>query len=120
MSKSDAPLGVHPEVTESINQLASMWSVFVGDRGNAHIEDRPGMAIRWADSASPFWNTIAFTDQSINAEALAVLLGNAAAYMRRKRFPGLIRICEEYLDASAKANAPLILAEWPTLDSSRN
>jgi GNAT superfamily N-acetyltransferase len=112
MSKLAVPHGAHSEVTESIDQLASMWKVLVGDRDNAHIEDSPGMAIRWADSAFPFWNAIVLTDQSVDAEGLAFQLRNAAAYMRRKRFPGLIWVCDEYLDDGAKASLPMMLAEF--------
>jgi hypothetical protein len=111
MSKSGVPRDVRPEVAESINQLASMWSVLVGDRSNAHVEDRPGMAIRWADSAFPFWNTIVLTDPIVDAQELAFHLGNAASYMRSKRFPGLIWVCDEYLYDGAKVSAPAILAQ---------
>jgi hypothetical protein len=103
--------GLDPEAVESIDQLASMWGVFVGDRGNAHIEDCPGMAIRWADSAFPFWNAIVLTDRFVDAKALAFQLGNAAAYMRRKQFPGLVWVCDEYLDDGAKASLPAILSQ---------
>jgi Acetyltransferase (GNAT) domain len=61
--------------------------------------------------AFPFWNTLVLTDPCVDAKELASQLGNAASYMRRKRFSGLIWVCDEYLDDGAKASSPAILAQ---------
>jgi hypothetical protein len=95
---------------ESIGQFASMWRVFVGERYPAGIKDLPGLAIRWADSAFPFWNGIFVTDPHIDAALLASRLGEAAACMRRKRQLGFLWLCEDHLDEGARASLQAVLA----------
>ena len=99
-----------PEAIESVEQFASMWRVFVNDRGDADVTDRDGLAIRWADNAFPFWNMIFLREQIGNPRALADCLNNAAGYMRVRRHAGLVCVCNEYLGASALASLPDAMA----------
>jgi hypothetical protein len=94
------------EVIESVEQFASMWRVFVNDRGDADVTDRGGLAIRWADNAFPFWNMIFLREQIDDPRALADSLNDAARYMRARRHVGLVCVCEEYLGTSALAFLP--------------
>jgi GNAT superfamily N-acetyltransferase len=102
---------VGAEAIESVEQFASMWRVFLGDRGGADVTDRPGLAIRWADSAFPFWNMIFLTRQLADPEALAGHLREAAAYMRARSQAGLLGVCEEYLSTSALAGLPAAISQ---------
>lgn len=102
---------IDSEVVESVEQFASMWRVFVSDRGNADVRDLPGVAVRWVDSKFPFWNTIVLTDRGASRELLTDRLTEAAAYMRSKDHGGLIWVFEEYLQASARAELPTIAAQ---------
>jgi ribosomal protein S18 acetylase RimI-like enzyme len=96
---------------ESIGQFASMWKVLVGERCEAGVKDLPGLAVRWADCAFPFWNGIFVTDTEIDAALLASRLGEAASCMRRKRQLGFLWLCEDHLDDGAKASLPAALAK---------
>jgi GNAT superfamily N-acetyltransferase len=102
----DVRVGAGAEAIESVEQFASMWQVFLSDRGAADITDRPGMAIRWADSAFPCWNMIFLTEQHVDPPALAAFLKDAAAYMRAGDEAGMVCVCEEYLGGSALASLP--------------
>ncbi len=114
MSESDFLCTADRETLESVEQFASMWKVFVGDwdreRGKACVADQPGLAIRWADCAFPFWNGIFLTDRRVDEALLTRRLGDAAAQMRRKRQLGYFWVCEEHLEEGARASLPTVLA----------
>lgn len=97
---------ISPEAIESVQQLADTWRTFVLDRGIGDVSERPGMAIRWADSKFPFWNCITFTDLGCGSRLLDERFAKATAYMRRKSRPGLIWLFDDLLDANARAGLP--------------
>jgi hypothetical protein len=94
--------------------------VFVGDRGRADIEDWPGLAIRWADNAFPFWNAIFLTEPDLDTSILAQRLRDAASYMRVRSFAGLVWVCEEYLTDDAKAHLPELVTQCELVFSLRS
>ena len=94
------------DALESVRQLAEAWRVIVADRGSGDIRDRPGTAIRWADSKFPFWNLIAVTEQCSDPRLLDEWLAQAAAYMRQKSQRGALWLFEELLDPSCLRGLP--------------
>ena len=110
MQNQDQPALIS-EVIRSFDQLASMWQVIVADRGDADLRDLPGLTIRWADSRFPFWNTLIFSEWNAGRKYAGDILAQASAYMRGKRQPGLIWICEEFLVPPVRASLPEIAAE---------
>lgn len=100
-----------PAVIRSFDQLVSMWQVIVADRGGGDLRELPGLTIRWADSQFPFWNTPVFSERNASRGRAAEILTEASAYMRNKRQPGLIWVCEEYLASSARSELAGIAAE---------
>jgi GNAT superfamily N-acetyltransferase len=70
MLKSAVTGDASAAAVESMQQFASMWKIFVGDRGGADIEDWPGLAIRWADNAFPFWNALFLTEPHVDTPTL--------------------------------------------------
>lgn len=109
----DRFLHVRPdaEAVQSIEQYASMWRVFLDERGDADVTDGAGMAVRWADCALPFWNMIFLTERTADFRTLAQGLKKAAALMRTKREAGYVAVCENYLAPPALASLPEALFE---------
>lgn len=95
-------------VVESVRQLADNWEAVVRDRGTGDIEDRPGIAIRWADNRFPFWNCVTLTEQGCDDRSLEKSLSETAAYMRGKRETGLVWLFEDLLDPPCRAQLPEI------------
>lgn len=95
-------------VVESVRQLADNWEAVVRDRGTGDIEDRPGIAIRWAENRFPFWNCVTFTGQDCDGRSLEACFSEAAAYMRGQRETGLVWLFEDLLDPACRARLPEI------------
>jgi GNAT superfamily N-acetyltransferase len=106
LAKEDVLTEVSAEAIESVNQLADTWRAFVMDRGPGDVRDLPGMAIRWADSKFPFWNCITLTEPGVDRRLLDERLAQAVVYMRQKTQPGLIRLFEDLLEPSCRAEVP--------------
>ncbi len=94
---------VPPAALESVRQLEDTWRAFVLDHGPGDVRDLPGIAIRWADSAFPFWNAITFTDRGAGVDLLDERLAHAVAVMRRKSRPGFLWLFEDLLDPQCRA-----------------
>jgi GNAT superfamily N-acetyltransferase len=94
-----------------MEQYTSVWKAMVAELPGADIREEAGLSIRWADSPFPFWNAAFLTEPSIDAARLTDYLRQAASYARQKAQPGLIYLCEEYLNNSAKAALPAALKE---------
>lgn len=103
--------GIDAAAVESIEQFASMWSVFLEERDDADVTDWPDTAIRWADCAFPFWNMIFLTEKISHPRVLALYLRQAVAYMRTKQEAGLVALCEEYLSRPALASLHEVVSE---------
>jgi hypothetical protein len=100
-----------PEVMRSFNQLVSMWEMIVADRGSADLRELPGMTIRWAESQFPFWNTLIFSERNAGRKRVSEILAEASGYMRSKRQPGLIWICDEFLGSPIGTVLPDLTAD---------
>ena len=95
-----------PRAVESLAQFTSMWGRFVGERNGADTADRPGLAIRWADGAMPFWNMIFLTDLLPGPGALAARLLEAGDHMRSRSRAGFVCVFEDLLDDDARRDLP--------------
>lgn len=98
---------VQPDAIESVQQLVEAWRTIVAERNPAGVLDRPGLAIRWADSKFAFWNCITFTDQGASRQILDERLAQSVDYMRAKSKPGLLWLFEDLLHPSARADLPV-------------
>ena len=99
------------EALESMEQYSSVWKAIVAELPGVDIREDAGLSIRWADSPFPFWNAVFLAEPSMDAARLKDQLRQSASYVRQKAQPGLIYLCEEYLDNSAKAALPAALKE---------
>lgn len=97
------------EARESMEQYLSVWKKLVAELPGSDLEDRPGLSIRWADNAFPFWNAIFLNEQFDNTDVLASRLQEAVIYMRQKHQAGLIYIFESSLSPPTKGKLPQIL-----------
>src|SRR5579862_4069129 len=102
---------VETEIVESLAQYVSVWGLLVSEFATADVSDRSGVSIRWADNPFPFWNAVFLNGELTDPGALQARLKEAADYVRAKRHPGLIYVCEDYVSAAAKRALPKLLSE---------
>lgn len=91
------------DAVESMEQLAVGWRTLVLDRdAGADVRDLPGIAVRWADCAFPFWNCVTLTEPGAGAALAAERLGQAADIMRAKTRPGFLWVFDGLLTEEAR------------------
>jgi hypothetical protein len=98
------------ELTESLSQFASAWRIFADSYPGADTRDLPGIGLCWYDVPLPIYNAIFLTGPVADASDLDDRAGRATAYMREKKFPGMLFVCEDYLPEGLRPAAAKILA----------
>lgn len=88
---------LYPEIVESSVQYVSISKAFASDHPAADIEDKPGIAVCWAESPYPFWNALFLTEEMKDSVHLKQRLRASVEYMRARRNPGFVYICEDFL-----------------------
>ena len=83
-----------------------VWRQCVEDRGTGELRDQAGLAIRWADNAFPFWNTLANAEVAADRGRPGATLRQAATYMRAQRQPGFLWLFKDLLTDMARAFLP--------------
>ena len=99
------------DAAESVEQFTSASKLIIQDLPGAEISDDAGLSFRWADHIFPFWNAVFLSEPAEDAILLRQRLRTAAAYMRKKRRPGLLWLFDEHLGKSAREKLPEILGE---------
>jgi GNAT superfamily N-acetyltransferase len=92
-----------------MEQYLSIWKRLVAELPGSDIEDRPALAVRWADNAFPFWNALFLTGQLLDPDVVASRLQDAANYMRKMHHAGLVYIFENSLSPSTAERLSQIL-----------
>ena len=107
-SRRPARSTMRAESRELLDQYKTMWRRFTDDHGGADTQERPGLALRWTDSAFPFWNMIFLDEEGIGTQLLQDRLEDAASYMRARTGTGFVNVFEDQLDDAARAGLPEI------------
>jgi ribosomal protein S18 acetylase RimI-like enzyme len=88
---------LYPEIVDSNEQYISISKAFASDHATADLNDKPGIAVCWAESPYPFWNALFLTEEMNDPVHLKQRLRTSAEYMRTRKHPGLVYVCEDYL-----------------------
>jgi GNAT superfamily N-acetyltransferase len=98
-------------VVESNNQFISFGRLLVSDRPGSEVFERDGMSTYWAGSPAIFFNLLFLSEQVSGPSVLNRRLRAAADYMRAKTQPGLLLVCDDYLDNEARAHFEMALED---------
>jgi DNA-binding HxlR family transcriptional regulator/GNAT superfamily N-acetyltransferase len=88
---------------ESVEEYAAVWKELISEQRFAESIDEPGVSVRWAEHAFPFWDAIFLTEPTDDLNLLSEHLRRATAYMRSRKCPGFIYVCEEYIENISSA-----------------
>src|SRR3569833_1344399 len=102
---------IQNEVAESVAQLADAWRWFTTAIEGAERHDEPGLAIAYGDVPLPFMNASVLTDAVSDVAALDGYGERASAYIKARKFPGLLFVCDDMLAPEVRAHAAETLAK---------
>ena len=101
----------YSELHESITQLADVWERIALDCGGGDIADKGGIAMRWADSDFPFFNTLTLLETRNNIYDLAKTFKACADYMKGREKSGLFWLFEDLVAPESQGNIEAMAAE---------
>lgn len=98
---------LYPEIVRSTVQYISISKAFASDHATADVNDKPGISVCWAESPYPYWNALFLTEEMTDSFHLKQRLRSSVEYMRSRRYPGFVYVCEDYLlhDAHSQLRA---------------
>jgi ribosomal protein S18 acetylase RimI-like enzyme len=102
---------IETKVVESLHQFVTTWKLIGRPFPEADMLDRPGLAVSWANTSFPFYNTFFLTEHLTDALVLKDRVQEAAAYMRVHRNPGWVVVCLDYLSGPARDSLAAIMAQ---------
>lgn len=92
------------ELDESITQLADVWEKIALDCGGGDIANKGGIAMRWADSDFPFFNTLTLLETYDSPDELTKTFKACSDYMKARQKPGLLWLFEDLVAPQLRGN----------------
>jgi GNAT superfamily N-acetyltransferase len=103
--------GSKRELTESLHHFVTSWKLIGKPFPNVDQLDKPGLAISWPSTQFPFYNALFLNEELTEASALRERVREAAAYMRARQYGGLLVVCLDNMNGSAKELYSTILSQ---------
>jgi GNAT superfamily N-acetyltransferase len=91
------------ELAESFHQFVAATQAMGRAFPEADQRERPGMTISWPNIQFRPYNQIILTDRITDARVLRLRVREAATYIRTREVGGLLIVCLDYLEGSARA-----------------
>lgn len=91
------------ELAESFHQFVAATQVMGRAFPEADQRERPGMTISWPNIPFRPYNQIIITDRITDARVLRLRVREGAAYLRAREVGGLLIVCLDYLEGTARA-----------------
>ena len=99
------------QILKSNQQFISMLKRITRDLHGVDSLDRPGLAVCWAESSFPFWNSLFLTNEISERSVLSLRLREAAEYMRSKSELGNTYLCSDNLTEELKGDLAMLAGE---------
>jgi len=98
------------ELSESISQFEGAWRTMGRDFPGAEFTRIPGLSISWPDVPLVFFNAAFVTGEVRDEAELRQRAQRALAYMKTRRQPGFLVVCEDMLAQGLREAAAAVLA----------